>query len=337
MERSRCEACLQTILSGKRSLILVCPPLPSPATPPLGLEGRWSPCSRPLPLADKRARLFSQQKSAITQRDPGTPSSTSVLRPSPHSVEEEDSHLASLSTGDIVSPLSPQRKQQRKAVVATPVRIREAERGRACKCPARSGHSEEPEAASSHSRDAETRPGPPSPGLTPARPRALEGPVSVDLLSCGKDKHCPRLGILPAPVSMTQQNLLLFTQQRRECLLQFRVTTERLLCFQCGICLCCLSGRSLGALGRLSARGRGLPQGDQRPSRPRGGVAGEGGGGHTRIRDLFPHRWFANKPRTGIFPQPQTGLFSNRCQAMRFLSGFSCWVLAKSTQKIQLL
>ena len=46
MERSRCEACLQTILSGKRSLILVCPPLPSPATPPLGLEGRWSPCSR---------------------------------------------------------------------------------------------------------------------------------------------------------------------------------------------------------------------------------------------------------------------------------------------------
>ena len=97
---------------------------------------------------------------------------------------------------------------------------------------------------------------PPSPGLTPARPRAPEGPVSVDLLPCDKDKHCPRLGILPAPVSMTQQNLWLFTQQRLECLLQFRVTTGRLLCFQCGICLCCLSGRSLGALGRLSARGR---------------------------------------------------------------------------------
>ena len=98
--------------------------------------------------------------------------------------------------------------------------------------------------------------GPPSPGLTPARPRAPEGPVSVDLLPCDKDKHCPRLGILPPPVSMTQQNLWLFTQQRRECLLQFRVTTGRLLCFQCGICLCCLSGRSPGALGRLSARGR---------------------------------------------------------------------------------
>ena len=43
-------------LCGKRSLILVCPPPPSPATPPLGLEGRWSPCGRPLPLADKRPK-----------------------------------------------------------------------------------------------------------------------------------------------------------------------------------------------------------------------------------------------------------------------------------------
>ena len=86
MERSPCEACLQTILSGKRALILVCPPLPSPATPPLGLEGAHPLAADPSP----RAGLFSQQKSAITQRNPGTPSGTSVLRPSPHSVEEED-------------------------------------------------------------------------------------------------------------------------------------------------------------------------------------------------------------------------------------------------------
>lgn len=70
---------------------------------------------------------------------------------------------------------------------------------------------------------AETPPGPPTPALTPAGPRAPGDRVCVDLLPCDKDKHRPRLGVLPAPVSVTQQSLLPFTQQRRECPLQFIV------------------------------------------------------------------------------------------------------------------
>ena len=65
MERSPCEACLQTILSGKRALILVCPPLPSPATPPLGLEG-----ARPLaadPFPSRRALFPTEKRNHATE------------------------------------------------------------------------------------------------------------------------------------------------------------------------------------------------------------------------------------------------------------------------------
>lgn len=43
---------------------------------------------------------------------------------------------------------------------------------------------------------------------------ALQGlPCSLTFCSCNKDKHCLCLEILPAPVSMTQQYLVPFTQQ----------------------------------------------------------------------------------------------------------------------------
>ena len=140
--------------------------------------------------------------------------------------------------------------------------------------------------------------GPPRPGLTPARPRAPEGPVSVDLLPCDKDKHCPRLGILPAPVSMTQQNLWLFTQQRRECLLQLSHNRAAAL----------LPARDLPVLpqrpqpwglGAFVVERKGSAARGRAPSRPRAGVAGEGRGGQTRIRDLFPLRMVCKQASHG--------------------------------------
>ena len=90
-------------------------------------------------------------------------------------------------------------------------------------------------------------------------------------------------------------------------------------------------------LGAFVSERKGLPQGDQRLQDQEQELRGRGEEGRPGSETSSHLEWFANKPRTGIFPQPQTGLFSNRCQAMRFLSGFSCWVLAKFTQKIQLL
>lgn len=77
------------------------------------------------------------------------------------------SHLASLyaCTGDIASPLSPQQKQQRKAVVATPARIRELSEG---------GHA----SAQQGARGPPSRPGPRAP---PSRPPAA-GPAGSGCL-----------------------------------------------------------------------------------------------------------------------------------------------------------
>lgn len=51
-------------------------------------------------------------------------------------------------------------------------------------------------------------------------------------------------------------------------------------------------------------------------------LRGRGEEGRPRIRALFPLRMVCQQASPGTFPQPETGLFSNRRQAMRFLSGF---------------
>lgn len=51
-------------------------------------------------------------------------------------------------------------------------------------------------------------------------------------------------------------------------------------------------------------------------------LRGRGEEGRPRIRALFPLRMVCEQASPGTFPQPETGLFSNRRQAMRFLSGF---------------
>lgn len=51
-------------------------------------------------------------------------------------------------------------------------------------------------------------------------------------------------------------------------------------------------------------------------------LRGRGEEGRPRVRALFPLRMVCEQASPGTFPQPETGLFSNRRQAMRFLSGF---------------